>query len=244
MLFRSNAPHIRQRLYWVAHTEHQRRNAERLFGYGETARPLGSRQTSSALRSGEDGDYLEDATSSRQLGQRDTASFEIQGQCSIGGKEYTQSRIDGELSGRTEGFCGASLLWPNAQQDRWWDRESAPQHEMRQNISSVNMADAEYIGNRCETKSTNNFSSEADRSSNQHGRCSDSSLFWHDAEYISGADGKTRRVKPGVRLLAHGVPNRVASLRIAGNAIVPQVAAEVIQAYMWAHAEAVVEELT
>ena len=75
-----NAPHIRSRLYWVAHTEHQRRDAERLFGYGEAARPLGSRQASSTLRSGEDGDYLEDATSSRQLGQRDTASFEIQGQ--------------------------------------------------------------------------------------------------------------------------------------------------------------------
>jgi DNA (cytosine-5)-methyltransferase 1 len=32
--------------------------------------------------------------------------------------------------------------------------------------------------------------------------------------------------------LAHGVPNRVGTLRGAGNAIVPQVAAEFIGAYL------------
>jgi hypothetical protein len=32
--------------------------------------------------------------------------------------------------------------------------------------------------------------------------------------------------------LAHGIPNRVGILRGAGNAIVPQAAAEIIKAYM------------
>lgn len=55
---------------------------------------------------------------------------------------------------------------------------------------------------------------------------------WDGAGWIIGHDGKARRVEPGIRLLAHGVPARVGKLRAYGNAIVPQVAAEVIAAYM------------
>jgi DNA (cytosine-5)-methyltransferase 1 len=49
-------------------------------------------------------------------------------------------------------------------------------------------------------------------------------------EWVIGGDGKARRVKPGVRLLAHGVPGRVGKLRGFGNAIDPRPAAAFIQA--------------
>ena len=56
--------------------------------------------------------------------------------------------------------------------------------------------------------------------------------FWDAASWIIGHDGKARRVEPGIRLLAHGVPARVGRLRAYGNAIVPPLAAEVIRAFM------------
>ncbi|WP_312237356.1 DNA cytosine methyltransferase [Stenotrophomonas sp.] len=55
---------------------------------------------------------------------------------------------------------------------------------------------------------------------------------WDSAGVIVGHDGKARRVEPSIHLLADGIPGRVAQLRAGGNAIVPQVAAEVIGAYM------------
>lgn len=58
--------------------------------------------------------------------------------------------------------------------------------------------------------------------------------FWEDSRFIYCRDGKHRPVpaEPALFPLAHGIPNRVGLLRGAGNAIVPQVAAEVIKSYM------------
>ena len=60
-------------------------------------------------------------------------------------------------------------------------------------------------------------------------RCSGA---WGKRNWLTGADGKARRVEPSIRLLAHGVPGRVGRLRAYGNAIVPPLAAEVIKAFM------------
>ncbi len=72
------------------------------------------------------------------------------------------------------------------------------------------------------------------------GRCerrdgADQCVAWPPSvavEWIPCRDGKWRPTQPGLFPLAHGVPNRVGTLRGAGNAIVPQVAAEVVKAYL------------
>lgn len=61
--------------------------------------------------------------------------------------------------------------------------------------------------------------------------------FWSDADWLGCRDGKFRPVEPGTQPLAHGIPARVGRLRGYGNAIIPQVAAEFIEAFMAAKAE-------
>jgi len=55
---------------------------------------------------------------------------------------------------------------------------------------------------------------------------------WRDPDWLFCRDGKWRPVEPGTFPLAHGLPARVGRLRGYGNAIVPQVAAEVIKVLM------------
>lgn len=55
---------------------------------------------------------------------------------------------------------------------------------------------------------------------------------WSDYDVIPCRDGKARRVESGTFPLAHGVPNRVGLLRGYGNAIVPQLAAAFIKAFI------------
>ena len=56
--------------------------------------------------------------------------------------------------------------------------------------------------------------------------------FWDRFDILPFRDGKARRVEPGTFPLAHGVSGRVGLLRGYGNAIVPQAAAEFIQAFV------------
>ena len=55
---------------------------------------------------------------------------------------------------------------------------------------------------------------------------------WRSADWLFCRDGKWRPVEPGTFPLADGVTSRVGRLRAYGNAIVPQVAAEIIKATM------------
>jgi DNA (cytosine-5)-methyltransferase 1 len=55
---------------------------------------------------------------------------------------------------------------------------------------------------------------------------------WRDADWLHCRDGRWRPVEPGTFPLVDGAPARVGRLRGYGNAIVPQVAAQVIGAYM------------
>ncbi|MCL1861903.1 MAG: DNA cytosine methyltransferase [Proteobacteria bacterium] len=55
---------------------------------------------------------------------------------------------------------------------------------------------------------------------------------WRDADWLRCRDGKWRPVEPGTFPLAHGVSARMGRLRSYGNALVPQVAAQFIRAFL------------
>jgi DNA (cytosine-5)-methyltransferase 1 len=56
--------------------------------------------------------------------------------------------------------------------------------------------------------------------------------WWADGEWIECHDGKLRRSKPGLPLLVDGLSGRVGLWSIAGNAISPVLAAEVIASFI------------
>ncbi|MFL6302846.1 MAG: DNA cytosine methyltransferase [Candidatus Sulfotelmatobacter sp.] len=63
------------------------------------------------------------------------------------------------------------------------------------------------------------------------GRVFDLRRFWDDREWLLCDDGKKRGRESGAQPVDDGLPEDVALLRGAGNAIVPQLAAEFIAAY-------------
>ena len=55
---------------------------------------------------------------------------------------------------------------------------------------------------------------------------------WEHTEWIECSDGKARPIEPGTFPLANGLSSRVGRLRGYGNAIVPQVAADFVTAWL------------
>ena len=171
------APHIRQRLFWVAH-----RGGERLEGRTEQS-----------------------ARNEQPTAKRSSDAVGMANASGASGPEHER-----------ESRSGAR-------------RKSRPQN------AAINSGDSSGLANTgCDRSDTRSGSDERleTQERSQFSIDNQSSSFWGDVEYITGRDGKARPVKPGVRLLAHGVSGRVAQLRGLGNAIVPQVAAEFIAAFM------------
>lgn len=116
--------------------------------------------------------------------------------------------------------------------DRYWfvaDAESGEDRRVLKPRLSTDLAAGGDVGNAesiTERKSDTKADAIASGGEARPISCSSSNQF----DWVIGADGKSRRVKSGIRLLAHGVPARVGKLRAFGNAIDPRPAAAFIQA--------------
>lgn len=107
-----------------------------------------------------------------------------------------------------------------------------PQREPDNGRRIGRVADADQYDSRRQATAADNQTPQADRSANRPGGCGESDNPWSPCDWLPCRDGKSRPTQSGFFPLAHGVPARVGRLRAYGNAIVPQVAAAVIRAYL------------
>ena len=203
------APHIRQRLWWVAdaadggRAEHGSKSGQRrITGPEHTAECGGS------------GGLEHPSLDGRKQRRAQSGGGILAGGCGLGGLEQPNS--DGPASGQftttpnghgcpviADGSNGrlADVLQPGL------ERHAGHGHDWHQ-------------PGRIGTDATGSIATS--------GRAG----FWSHYDLIPCADGKARRIEPGTFPLANGVSGRVGLLRGYGNAIVPEVAAEFIQAYL------------
>lgn len=250
-----NAPHRRDRLWFVADTDKpsqgeryrerggliagpRRDPQDRDGGYGALADAIseagqwrgvqGSGQGSGPHRCGLSGEFAGRGESG-DVADADMSSAERQP--SIGGP--STGKQEGMAPGRSRAYAGnvADAIGDGRREGR----DDHAEHDRAIPASTDACAMGLAIGEGLEGSAGNGVGRHQPgrHGTGPHGSIAAASRRpWDGAEWLIGADGKARRVEPGIRLLAHGVPARMGKLRGYGNAIVPQVAAEVMRAYM------------
>jgi len=149
------------------------------------------------------------------------------------------SRINQSL-GNTDSK-GLQMHWePRELHIRQSDRESANRFSSDTSVSDNSMADPTSDGfSKGSSSESSKRPEDRQEGSKVRAFASDScdingGDFWSESTVVHCRDGKDRPipVEPALFPLADGLPNRVGILRGAGNAIVPQAAAEIIKAVM------------
>ncbi len=210
------APHIRQRLYWVAYDDAAGRRGQR------ASRLHGDRAPRHDVAGcGADGGM---ADPERRAAERH--GLELAAQAGAAASSWPQRQrlrtepVDGRFADGL-GDTPVARLQGGAQPGQRADaqREAAE----RAGAAGSGMGDpageglAQQRGRRDEPARL---------------AAADPLAAWHDVEWLTCSDGKARPTEPGLQPLAHGVPGRVGRLRAYGNAIVPQIAAAFVMACM------------
>ncbi len=219
------APHIRQRLFWVADGAFDGRKQEcadgrrRAEGDGAEGRAAGL-----GLCGASDG--LADA--GRASHERGRGRDEAHGQgCGVEGPENQRER-GGFAAGDREsvGGVGDAASGGRSGGDGTSEQEQGPgagREGCSEWLGHPNSGRREVVG----LPEHNGLEGSRGPLADGHGEGRPGD--WSDFYLVPCADGKTRRVGSGVQPLAHGVPARVGRLRAYGNAIVPSLAAEFVR---------------
>ena len=147
---------------------------------------------------------------------------------------------DGERPGEARRLCGRATQWPagsgeggleHAARERWGEGQSEAILRERGDRAVAGASAREFnAAQPAGADETSDGAGDSDSAGSQ-GRYEHWQRTGQWAAWTTGRTLAGRRVPDArIRLLAHGLPARVPRLRAAGNAIVPQVAAEILRA--------------
>lgn len=214
-----DAPHIRNRLYWIAQRMAQPNGSQR---DGRTVEPQRREEGRTAVgrldaRSGgvglADTEGGRGGTGLREVRPEQDGALTANGDVCCGASDLDNP----ESIGRGEGLSAAELR-------RWWATIAGADALERH----IGLADTAGIGRQIQASGEQSAVDWSVGHPDTHRNGS----FWSDAEWIKCHDGKARRTQPGLRLLVDGYSNRISDWRTTGNAISPEVAIQVIAAYL------------
>jgi len=198
------SPHIRQRLYWMAHAPHigHERGHDTSGQTGRDGASLGG--TACGLAHAASGN-----TEHRELQRSGLDRLRADG-----------GRVDGDSRNEERPEIG-----------RLADTQSGGQREHGSTPRASGHADLGGEDGRVAhagCSGLQELTGQRDESSGSP----EAGGAWDSFDLLPCTDGKARRVESGTFPLAHGVPARVVRLRGYGNAIVPQTAALFVSAYL------------
>ncbi len=229
-----SAPHIRQRLFWVAESSSIEREGGAMFHDEHEARDTFAGDRGGAGRMG-------DATG-RGRGECRNETREGSGGHSerTGGAGLGAERQQPSGEQRQQSEDNRPLRLANV---RCAGREERGEHQGTDERAAVERSGfVGGVGNasHAERRTVDGHIEDVIHGNDlrwqeAHGQPGASSEIrgpWSNFDILPCRDGKARRVEAGTFPLAHGVPGRVGLLRGYGNAIVPQVAAEFVRAFL------------
>ena len=210
------APHIRQRLYFVADAEcgASERHGQPVGGeargdQGVREIRAGAQRIRDDVGDGFDSCFVADADDEGSQGRRREQLQERASKCAIG-----QDGGVGELADDPDARRTRSIQEPQQGREGYVERGK-----------SGFLADSDGGDARSEGIQRGR---EHGQQPQDRGPCNG---FWSNAAWIPCRDGKWRAVEPGTFPLANGSPARVGRLRGYGNAIVAPQAIEFVRAY-------------
>ena len=242
----TGAPHIRQRLYWVANNERDRPQGSEHPNGGKGQASLGRRFTDSGdagLRLAHadqgkrgwvtDGKGCQPHRKTPGWEQGDGESEPRSAACGMADSTPGGQRIDGSTQGdaghatQREPACGMGYA-------ECTERRSNREHEQLPSGREQTPGGLGSAGDSSRLANSDGWQP-SDRElqrSGRHVQLPQNPLagFWRDADWLPCADGKARPVEPGTFPLAHGVAGRVGRLRAYGNSLCAPVATEFVKA--------------